>query len=158
MVNQGSSGSTQNQLFVILALVVLGAVGFYVYRVLFDQYELKPEKVFTQAFNDNVSSVSDLTGGGTISGTFDVWLRFKLVGRAVEFKSKNWKLNDVDKELGREWFYSHCQKTPDPSLGNIEFNNLRFYENIESTSTHITHEWYIRNLKDDIQYYRRWGY
>ncbi len=158
MVNQGSSGSSQNHLFAILAVVVIVAIGFYVYRVLFDQYTLKPEKVFTQSFNDNVSSISDLTGGGSISGAYDVWIRFKLVGRAVEFKSKTWKLNDIDKELGRDWFYTNCQKPPDPSMATTEFNNLRFYENIESTSTHITHEWYIRNVKDDVQYYRKWGY
>lgn len=157
MVNQGSTGSSQNTIFAILAVVVVAAAGFYVYRVLFDQYTLKPEKIFSAAFNDNVSSVSDLTGGGNISGSFDVWIRFKLIGRNVDFKSKNWKVNEIDKELGREWFYN-TQKAPDPSMATTEFNNLKFYENIESTSTNITHEWYIRNIKDDVQYYRRWGY
>jgi hypothetical protein len=143
-------------LFVILGVVLLGAVGWYTYKTLFDRYEIKPERIFEEEFEENVAHVSNLTGGGRISGDFDVWLHFKLAGRAADLKQKGeFKPNEQDKEFARRWFY---EKAPDPSIDNTQYKYLKYLQRTDNRSQSVDQEWFLYNWKTDDQYYRKWGY
>jgi len=145
-------------LMILLAIAVIGVGGFYTYRVLFDQYTIKPAKIFAEAFNERPESATNLTGGGEVSGNFDYWIHFKLTGRTAELKKKaEFKESEADKEMARRWF-AQVETPPSDSLTVQQFNNLKFYKRVENETQSVSSEWLLHNWRTDDQFYRRWGY
>lgn len=145
-------------LFILLGIAVIGVAGFFVYKVGFDQYTVRPAKIFTDTFNEKVEVAENLTGGGNISGNFDYWIHFKLPGRLAEIKHKEeFQEVEADKEMARRWF-AEQETPPSEALSVKQFNNLKFYKRVLNETQSVTSEWLLRNWRTDDQFYRKWGY
>lgn len=157
------SDNPMDQAKPFIALVVIAIVGFiayYGYTVMHEQYTVNPSKIFKQTFTEDPasSSIVDLTGGGSISGDYDYWLHFRLVGRRAglikdsEFKEEK----GPDREVARRWF---AEKLPD-TLGakDTQRQYLRFFHRVDSTTANISHDWLLYNWRTDDHYYRKFGY
>lgn len=145
-------------LFILLGIAVIGFAGFFGYRVMFDRYTIKPVKILEEAFDERPASVTDLTGGGNMEGSFDYWIHFKLAGRTAELKKKDeFKPNEADKEMARRWF-AEVMKPASPSLEIAQYNNLKFFKRVDSQTQSVSTEWLLHNWRTDDQFYRKWGY
>jgi hypothetical protein len=123
--------------FIILVVAIIGFAIFYTFRVMGDAYT---------------------TGGGSISGDYNIWLHFKLPGRRAGLvkDSQFQEIKGADQEVARRWF---AEKLPD-SLGAKETQRqyLRYFHRLDSTSANISHEWLLYKWRTDDHYYRRFGY
>lgn len=157
MTNQGGSGAAK-PLMALLAVAVIGLVGYFIYKIGFSNYTVQPAKIFAENFVDSPESVTDLTGGGEVSGNYDYWIHFKLPGHIAELKKKSEFLpNDQDKEAARRYF-AGVETPPSPALGVDQYNNLKFYNRVKNETQSVTSEWLLHNVKTDDQFFRAWGY
>ena len=160
MSSRRGSGEGNNMmpLFVLLGIAVLGVAGFFIYKVGFSQYTVNPPKIFQDVFDERLESITDLTGGGNISGNFDYWIHFKLPGRTAALKKKaEFQEVPADKEMARRWF-AEAESPSSPSLDVKQFNNLKFFKRVENETQSVSCEWLLHNWRTDDQFYRRWGY
>lgn len=142
--------------FVLLAVVVIGIVGYSIWKLGFSDYKVVPEQVFAENFNDSPVQISELKGGGTKSGNYDIWLTFKLGGRMADLKNKaEFKEGDSDQELARRWFSEHLNPTL-PSLEKVA--DWKFFKRVKSETQSISQEWLLYNWKTDEHLYRKYGY
>lgn len=144
-------------LLALLVVAVIAVVGYMVYKIGFDGYTVRPEQIFAETFTDLPTQIEDLTGGGTKSGSYDVWLKFKTPGRMAVLKNKDdFKKDDADQELARRWFAEHLTKPPVKSLENSQ--DWKFFKCVKSETQSISQEWLMYNWKTDENLYRKWGY
>lgn len=157
MTNQGGSGASK-PLMALLAVAVIGLVGYFIYKIGFSDYTVKPAKIFAENFNESPDSVTDLTGGGEVSGNYDYWIHFKLPDHIAELKKKSeFMPNDQDKEAARRYF-AEAEKPPSPALNVDQYNNLKFFNRVKNETQSVSSEWLLHNTKTGDQFFRAWGY
>lgn len=140
----------------LLVVLIIGVVGYTVYKLGFSDYTVKPDQIFAENFDNSPVQISDLKGGGTKSGNYDVWLTFKLPGRVADLKNKaEFKEGDADQELARRWFAEHLNPTL-PSLDKVA--DWKFFKRVKSETQSISQEWLMYNWKTDEHLYRKYGY
>jgi hypothetical protein len=158
MTNSGGENSNVKPLMALLLVAVLGVVGYFIYKIGFSDYTVRPPKIFAEAFDEKPEVVTGLTGGGVVSGNYDYWIHFKLPGRMAEIKNKSeFQQNDQDKEMARRYF-AGVETPPSTSLSVDQFNNLKFYSRVKNETQSVTSEWLLYNWRTDDQFYRKWGY
>jgi hypothetical protein len=150
------SNTNMTPFFAILGVLVVGLVGYMIWKLGFDSYTIKPEVMFVDAFSDSPVQIVDLKAGGMKSGNYDVWLYFRLPGRMAELKKKaEFRREDADLELARRWFFAHMKPSP-KSLEDTE--NWKIWKRVDSATSSISQEWLMYNWKTDDHLYRKWGY
>jgi|AGTN01.2.fsa_nt_gi hypothetical protein len=145
--------------FIMLVVIAIVAfAGYYGYTVMHEQYTVNPDKIYARTFSEDPKSITDLTGDGTISGDYDYWVHFRLVGRRAQLiKESDFKEEKgPDREVARRWF---TEKLPD-TLGakDTQRQYLKFFHRVDSTTANISHEWLLYNWRTDDHYYRKFGY
>ncbi|MBZ0185666.1 MAG: hypothetical protein K8F91_05385, partial [Candidatus Obscuribacterales bacterium] len=141
--------------FIGLAIGLLLFGTFYVFKVMSDRYTFKPEKLFTDTFDENISSITDFKSGGEISGSHDTWIYFKLTREAVLKGKDDFKGGD-QAEVARRWFIKILPDSQGLQPQSIE--NLKLRSKVDNSQDHIYHHWYLYNWRTDEHYYRDWGF
>lgn len=140
---------------IALAIAIIGFGLYYGYRVMSDKYSVKPEKLFTDTFEDNFTSVSNFKGGGEVSGSHDTWLYFKMTKEAT-LRNKDQFTGEDREEVARRWFIKLFPESE--GLKPVNYQYLKLKSRIDNQADHINHYWYLYNWRTDEHYYRDWGY
>jgi hypothetical protein len=157
MANSDNPMDQAKPFILLVVIAIVGFADFYGYKVMSEQYTVNPEKIFKQTFTEEPSAIVDLTGDGSISGDYDYWLHFRLVGRRAglikdsEFKEEK----GPDREVARRWF---AEKSDTLGAKDTQRQYLRFFHRLDSTTANISHEWLLYNWRTDDHYYRKFGY
>lgn len=153
-----NQSSMAKPVMALIVVAVIGFVGYFIYKVGFGNYTVNPQKIFAEAFEEKPDAITDLTGGGEVSGNYDYWIHFKLTGRMAELKNKaDYGQNDQDKEMARRYF-AGVETPSSPALTVDQYNNLRFYNRVKNETQSVTSEWLLHNWRTDDHFYRKWGY
>lgn len=142
----------------IVSVIIIGLALFFGYKISADQYTVKPEKIYAENFRDDISKISDLTGGGKISGDYDLWIHFKQDTLAGFKGRKEFEETPADMEMARRWFAENTPLKDDPSLGPTQRQYLKLYNHMESLDTKLDHEWLLHNWRTNDHFFRTWGY
>jgi hypothetical protein len=138
----------------ILVCITLAGL-YHGMNVVKDSYTVKPLKVYEEAFENPPNHVTDLTGGGTLSGNFDIWLHFKCPTNDMKLKKES-LFQKILAEQGRRWFEANV---PDQAKGlEGDINRLELYYGTWRTATTVSNYWLLHNKATADYYYRSWGY
>jgi hypothetical protein len=136
-----------------LALILgLGVVAFLSYQAMQKAYTVVPTKVFLDNFNDKLTDVSELEGGGEISSYFNLYLKFKAPHGAHPKHYVNYR--DEYATPAQHYF----QELYPQDDGLSEANDLELSSRYDhSSATSVISCWLLHNKKNNRYYFRTWG-
>ena len=136
----------------LLLLIFLGIGGYFAYKAFQDAYTVVPSKVFEENFNDKLTDIKDLEGGGELSSYFNLYLKFRAPNGAhprhyTEFR---------DEYASQAQDYMEKLYPTDEALRAV--NDLELSSRSEHNSaSSIINSWLIHVKKTDQYYFRTWG-
>ncbi len=116
-------------------------------------YTVYPTKVFEENFNDKLTDIKDLEGGGEISSYFNLYLKFKAPNGGAHPKHYV-EYRDEFASHGQDYFQNLYPN--DESLVNANDLELSARSQHDSAST-IINSWLLHNKKTGQYYFRTWG-
>jgi len=141
---------------VVLVTCLTVAALYHGVNVVKDSYTVKPLKIYQETFENPPAHVNDLTGGGSLSGYFDLWLHFKCPSNDMKLKNADQYQKMQVVEDPRRWFDSTVPDQANALEGDN--NQLELYYSTQRTATNVANHWLLHNIKTTDYYYRNWGY
>lgn len=140
--------------YIVLTGLILALVAvYYSYNIVVKSMTVDPVKVFSDNFNLEPSQVSDINGGGELSGYFNVYIRFKYSGQQLRLKDSA-GFTEKDPVDAIQWFVI---KYPDDESLKGKMEDYNLLNRTNSTPAHIKNEWLLSNKKTGQYYFRYWG-
>jgi hypothetical protein len=117
-----------------------------------EAYTVYPQKVFTEYFTNPPSRISNLIGGGSLSGYFDVWIRFDCPDVVRLRNSKLFK-KDAPDRVSQWWVENHSDEQ-----GTRNYHDLECWTMSEHPDpVTIINGWLLCNAKTNRCWFRVWG-
>jgi hypothetical protein len=136
----------------LIFILGVGVAAFLSLQAMQKAYTVVPSKVFLDNFNDKLTEVTDLEGGGEISSYFNLYLKFKAPHGAHPKHYTNYR--DEFATQAQRYFqeiYPHDDELNDAN--DLELSSR--YDHGSATS--VISCWLMHKKKTDIYYFRTWG-
>ena len=135
----------------VLVVIIVLAMGVYIFHVLSNVIYETPQAIFSQAFKTDLNDISELQGDGGWAAGYEYYLHFKSK-QMVDLKHAS-EYEEKYCENARRWFLA---KYPQ-SASLMDNQHLHLLARRKNTEISVINQWLLYNIRTDDYFYRIWG-